>query len=356
MRIIPIFLMLLSGIAGAQNLVINPDFESQNGPAVKNFLTNDSFLVYGANGWSNPTDGSGKPKNDVMDHSFGTPDYYDTTKPHFRSKLATSTLVPHSGKAFCGIVTYWDDQALYREFIQGQLSSELIKGRTYTISMWLALHKFSSYEATAIGIYFSGSILQFGQNDRVKTVKPQVYIQTKGIFRQKDLWTQVTASFVANGTEKYFIVGNFGDTAAPKPESQHIFYSYNYIDDISITPVNETCGDRVAQGKKMICNDVNFVSNDTSLPLEMRNMLDKVVSCMKESAQLNVLIVGHTDTVGTKEANLNLSVARALAVRMYLVNAGIAEKRISTSGAGESEPISSNNSINRRVELKFSSK
>ncbi len=76
-----------------------------------------------------------------------------------------------------------------------------------------------------------------------------------------------------------------------------------------------------------------------------------------QAIEENILIVGHTDSDGTDEANLLLSQKRAAAVKRALVHEfGIDEDRLTTDGKGESVPLNSNSSPaekaqNRRVEF-----
>jgi outer membrane protein OmpA-like peptidoglycan-associated protein len=70
----------------------------------------------------------------------------------------------------------------------------------------------------------------------------------------------------------------------------------------------------------------------------------------------NLLIVGHTDSVGTDSYNLSLSDRRSMSAANYLVNEGVSRSRIITRGLGETEPITSNDTEdgrqrNRRVEV-----
>ncbi len=73
---------------------------------------------------------------------------------------------------------------------------------------------------------------------------------------------------------------------------------------------------------------------------------------------LDVEIVGHTDSDGGDTVNQTLSESRALAVRDALIELGTAEDRLTTRGAGSSEPIASNatregRARNRRIEFNF---
>ena len=70
----------------------------------------------------------------------------------------------------------------------------------------------------------------------------------------------------------------------------------------------------------------------------------------------DLLILGHTDSVGTAEYNKRLSVRRADAAAEYLIGQGVDRSRIATGGLGEEEPVADNataegRSGNRRVEV-----
>lgn len=67
-------------------------------------------------------------------------------------------------------------------------------------------------------------------------------------------------------------------------------------------------------------------------------------------------IIGHTDSKGTDAYNQRLSERRAKSTAAYLVSRGISADRISTQGAGESQPVADNSTAdgrakNRRVEI-----
>lgn len=70
----------------------------------------------------------------------------------------------------------------------------------------------------------------------------------------------------------------------------------------------------------------------------------------------DLLIVGHTDSVGDASYNEQLSEQRARAAEQYLMTQGVAAARIETSGRGELEPVAANDTENgrqqnRRVEV-----
>jgi outer membrane protein OmpA-like peptidoglycan-associated protein len=71
-----------------------------------------------------------------------------------------------------------------------------------------------------------------------------------------------------------------------------------------------------------------------------------------------ILIEGHTDNVGARALNLDLSKRRAKAVLEYLVGKGIDRKRLRSQGFGFDRPIAPNTTPlgrakNRRVEFRL---
>jgi OOP family OmpA-OmpF porin len=76
-----------------------------------------------------------------------------------------------------------------------------------------------------------------------------------------------------------------------------------------------------------------------------------------QGVNLEVIIaVGHTDSVGNEAANQKLSVARADAVKAYLVSKGVEKNRVYTEGKGMKNPVADNKTNegrakNRRVEI-----
>lgn len=88
---------------------------------------------------------------------------------------------------------------------------------------------------------------------------------------------------------------------------------------------------------------------------DSRYNLDALAANLHKYEDRNLLIVGHTDAIGSAEYNEDLSIRRAEAAARYLRNRGVNEL-IETRGRGEYEPIASNDteagrSQNRRVEV-----
>ncbi len=102
--------------------------------------------------------------------------------------------------------------------------------------------------------------------------------------------------------------------------------------------------------------DAFFDVNKSVVKPEGKAKMDDLVSKIKD-INLEVIIgVGHTDSDGGDAANQKLSVARAEAVKAYLVSKGIEKNRVYTEGKGEKQPVADNKTKegkakNRRVEI-----
>jgi outer membrane protein OmpA-like peptidoglycan-associated protein len=90
---------------------------------------------------------------------------------------------------------------------------------------------------------------------------------------------------------------------------------------------------------------------------ESKPTLDEIATLLQTKPELKLKIVGHTDNKGTSEYNLDLSSRRAASVVAALTGTyGIAPDRLTSEGAGLTQPVASNDTEegrakNRRVEL-----
>ncbi|MES0873948.1 OmpA family protein [Sinimarinibacterium thermocellulolyticum] len=106
----------------------------------------------------------------------------------------------------------------------------------------------------------------------------------------------------------------------------------------------------------VVLDSVSFEFDSAELTDQARRTLDRVVAGLKGQPGMRVEIAGHTDALGTEAYNDRLSLARAMAVRNFLVALGIAPSRLEVRGYGESRPIADNDTDegrarNRRVEF-----
>ena len=103
---------------------------------------------------------------------------------------------------------------------------------------------------------------------------------------------------------------------------------------------------------------IHFDTNSARIRSDAYKLLNEYVSALKSPALTDAVLViaGHTDAIGSDQQNLKLSQERALAVRDYLIERGIAPNRLIAKGYGEAYPVASNametdRELNRRSEF-----
>ncbi|MDN5863757.1 MAG: OmpA family protein [Gammaproteobacteria bacterium] len=105
----------------------------------------------------------------------------------------------------------------------------------------------------------------------------------------------------------------------------------------------------------------HFQFNSTELTAEDQEALDNAAATLNKYPEINVLVAGYTDSIGSEAYNLKLSRGRADSVKDYLVAHGVDADRLTTKGFGEADPVAPNRinghdnpagrAKNRRVEL-----
>ncbi|HEX8359141.1 MAG TPA: OmpA family protein [Longimicrobium sp.] len=114
---------------------------------------------------------------------------------------------------------------------------------------------------------------------------------------------------------------------------------------------------RVGEGIAVtFASGILFPFNSTQVLPAGQSNLAQLAQSLQRYPETTVLIVGHTDNVGSDAYNMGLSQNRAQSAANYLAAQGIARNRVRIEGRGESEPIASNETEsgraqNRRVEI-----
>jgi outer membrane protein OmpA-like peptidoglycan-associated protein len=99
--------------------------------------------------------------------------------------------------------------------------------------------------------------------------------------------------------------------------------------------------------------DVFFDFDSAVLKPGAYSEIDRTATVLNRYPQTTILVEGHTDSRGSEAYNQQLSERRAQAVRDALVSRGVDPRRLRVIGYGESQPISSSDAMNRRVELRI---
>ncbi len=103
-------------------------------------------------------------------------------------------------------------------------------------------------------------------------------------------------------------------------------------------------------------NGILFDFNKSTLSEAAKKSLKEFATKMADMPETDITIWGHTDNVGSAEANQKVSLNRANAVRDFLASQGIAASRMVSEGKSYEMPVASNDTStgraqNRRVEV-----
>ena len=145
----------------------------------------------------------------------------------------------------------------------------------------------------------------------------------------------------------------FNNALAKAAGNSEITQGFSNLDDL----LNRT-GPLLDDTKPiLIPTDLLFKFNQSDLQESARLSMMKLGLLIKRNQESKFIIEGHTDTIGSEEYNMTLSLKRAQSVHDWLVESlGLGEERVSVKGYGETKPLVPTGdrdaqAINRRVEI-----
>ncbi|MEX1003499.1 MAG: OmpA family protein [Crocinitomicaceae bacterium] len=115
---------------------------------------------------------------------------------------------------------------------------------------------------------------------------------------------------------------------------------------------------REAEMRNFEMKPVLFDHDKDSLKTEFEPFLKQMAKIVNSHTDLRIKIIGHTDSNGTDEYNIDLSERRAYKIRDFLISVGVRPDRIVIEYRGERDPAVPNDSpqgkqLNRRVDFEF---
>jgi len=139
------------------------------------------------------------------------------------------------------------------------------------------------------------------------------------------------------------LIGNKMDKQAQKIEEEIPGAQVERVDDGIVLTFDENSG-------------VHFDTGKYGVTPDSKEILNKLANVFSEYPNTNILVVGHTDSVGAEASNMTLSKNRANAVTSYLQGKGLNAGRFTTNWFGESKPTHDNATAegrakNRRVNV-----
>jgi outer membrane protein OmpA-like peptidoglycan-associated protein len=130
-----------------------------------------------------------------------------------------------------------------------------------------------------------------------------------------------------------------------------------YLSNLKVAKGIPDTRHKLVEEGKFSTTGILFDVNADIIKPESYGVLKDIASVLKEFGDLKVKIVGHTDSDGDDQKNLQLSIKRAIAVAKALQdNFGIDAARMEADGKGEGRPVGDNKTkegkaLNRRVEF-----
>lgn len=222
----------------AQNLVINPGFETYN----KDVFSKTCKFIFTT---GNDVDGwcACGSNAEASSHQCSSTSMY----------LSSMNLgvKPHGGKWMIGFTCIrYPEGNNEREYLIGRSNKLLRAGSTYQLSFFLSPRDGCVYGIKELGVLFTDTITPDQKYNTDFTQSPQLSISTAEI-TQKGQWYKIETNFVATGGEQYFIIGNFNSDSTTQtvqlgPDSKHADHwgqyirTFYFIDDVELIETEST--------------------------------------------------------------------------------------------------------------------
>jgi len=232
-----IHFLLLSNLVFGQTIV-NGSFETPTSPCPAGQGTLSS-----ATDWSDPYTGTGCGLTDLYNSCFAGGGLVTFGVP---ANTAGSEAA-HTGNAYAGIISYEEvagsDTGL-REYVQTQISTPLVAGENYCLSIWISLADNSTHALSNFGVKFT--------NTQIAVNCPGVSTSalssngfsadvtyTGTIINNINGWTELKFDYTAVGGEQYVTFGTFEGAGTLNVQTTGVTNpfgsaAYYYVDDMSI--------------------------------------------------------------------------------------------------------------------------
>jgi len=114
----------------------------------------------------------------------------------------------------------------------------------------------------------------------------------------------------------------------------------------------------ISPGEEFVFENIFFEFDKYDLKSESLSSLKRLSIFLKENPGVRIMILGHTDNIGSVSYNQQLSLMRAKRVQSYLIDAGFDPSRVEVEGRGDQDPMvpnstPENQALNRRITIKI---
>ncbi len=171
------------------------------------------------------------------------------------------------------------------------------------------------------------------------------------------VWVQKSRVRIYQNETKMFDLPKAFPVQSVKMDRIRFEYGAALVSNIRIAVGAPDMRSKLITEGKLVTRGILFDVNSDKIKPESYGTLKEIAKVLSENADVKVRIIGHTDSDGSDESNLDLSKRRSASVKNSLSSEfGIDAARMETDGKGESEPSVDNNTPegkanNRRVEF-----
>lgn len=340
------FCFICSSSLLGQNLILNPGFE--NYKTCPSNITNFNALVEEV---SLPTSSSADYFNECGSEDFTIPS-------NFKGEQIAA-----EGKGYSGLYFYALND--YREYIQLNTSKTLRAKFPYKVSLKVSLAETSSLALKNMSLVVTNKKIKVPNSATLTASKLdlqtgiefyEVKLTSDKSMADTEGWITLSGEFEAKGFENHIIVGNFQNnknTQLLKGNAPVLSkdFSYYYMDDFVL---EEQPRINYEKDKIYVLERNPFEPKGYELDAEAIANVKKIFKFLKDNAEVQMKITGHSDDVGNPEHNKFISSLRARAVALYLKKLGIDDERVVWEGAGDTKPLRNGKlkeKANRRVEF-----
>jgi hypothetical protein len=186
-----------------------------SGQQIANYVTNGSF----EDKWncSIPLLNTAKHWRSIDSSLSANVAFYSTCFPNVPYSLTFQW--PRTGNNFCYASFLCQPPQCptqNRGYLRNRLKANLQSGKTYCVKFYVCIGNPATYGIDGFGAYFSDNIIDTITQPCVPLtyIIPQIQNPNGNIISDTLNWTLITGTFVANGTEKHMVIGNFKSDAA----------------------------------------------------------------------------------------------------------------------------------------------
>ncbi len=345
----------ISGSA-QENLVVNPSFE------ILDDKVKEMGSITSAKGWSSATGVAADlfTPEAKIDEAKTPENLYGKEKPY-------------DGNNYAGIKAFVDKDKEPRNYLTGTLTKTLEPGKKYCVKLQQSLSENSKYAISDVAAVFSEEQFEMGDMSYSILMKPHVTLDKPVIVTRQLYWDDLCNVYTADGTENFITIGVFAtekvieDKKVKRPgdyRGRQESYAYYYIDAVEVRPLQE--GEECNCEKEVFVDTPKIVKSTVSSNVsesEVHDQIEKVSVRFENEAfeldpnqegieeilkyinldsGLRLMVTGYISKEEMKKGMnnpkiKNLAKLRAEAVKKYLVEQKVDEKRLTVAAGGDSE-------------------